>query len=273
MWVWTRITSRKWEDAWVERLRFAGEERLTLQYFPNSARMRIQVYCDLKKTVVQIKRLFGGEWKKLKSSDWAPDPAKKRKPIAIRGRLAICTEASDVKNGCIPLVIPAGMAFGTGEHVTTASCLRFLCDIQKDLPPSWRMLDLGTGSGILALAGEKLGASRVDALDFDPACVRTSKANAKANRCRHIRIRQADVLKTPLRGKYDLVTANLFSEVLIAAAGRITGTLRPGSRLILSGILRTQLAECRKAFQKRGVRMQKTVIRGKWASALCLRER
>ncbi|MEO8205815.1 MAG: 50S ribosomal protein L11 methyltransferase [Chthoniobacterales bacterium] len=272
MWVWTRIATRKWEDAWMERLRFAGEERLTIQYFLNSTRMRMQVYCDHKKTAVQLKKLFGGDYKELKSSDWVSKLDTNRKPISIRGKLLVCdTQPEALAPGCMPIIIPAGMAFGTGDHITTASCLRFLCDIYKNLPARWQMLDLGTGSGILAIAGEKLGAYKVDATDFDPACVRITKANAKANRCKLLNVNQSNVLKNAIRGKYDLVTANLFSDVLIAAAPRIAATVKPGGYLILSGILRTQFDSCCKAFKKQGIKIEKSILRGKWSSALCRR--
>ena len=77
------------------------------------------------------------------------------------------------------LLIPAGMAFGTGDHATTATCLRFLADVADSLAGKpWEMLDLGTGSGILALAARVLGAKRVEAGDFDPDSVRTAKESA-----------------------------------------------------------------------------------------------
>ncbi|MEO6846028.1 MAG: 50S ribosomal protein L11 methyltransferase [Chthoniobacterales bacterium] len=274
MWIWTRITTTKWEDAWVERLRFAGEDRLALQYFPNSARMRMQVYCDHQKTAAKLKKHFGGDWKFLKPSAWQPQLSSKKKPISIRGKLLLCKEASEAKTAKgpktrVPLIIPAGMAFGTGEHATTASCLRLLCDIQEKLPPRWSMLDLGTGTGILAIAGEKLGARKVNAVDFDPACVRATKANAETNKCHYVTARQIDVLKTTLPGKYDVVMANLFSQVLIAAAPRIAARLKPGGWLILSGILRPQLPACLAAFTKRKIRVEERLLRGKWAAVLC----
>lgn len=93
------------------------------------------------------------------------------KPQRIRGRLVI--DPSPEGTADIPeekrLRIPAGMAFGTGEHATTATCLRMLCDILPELPERWEMLDLGTGSGILGLAACRLGAWRVRAFDNDPA--------------------------------------------------------------------------------------------------------
>ena len=115
------------------------------------------------------------------------------------------------------LIIPAAGAFGTGEHATTAMSLRLLEEITRNLPPGWRLLDAGTGTGILALAARRLGASEVLGLDNDPRAVAHARQNARLNRISRARFIAADLLRWKPSARYEVVTANLFSELLIAA--------------------------------------------------------
>jgi ribosomal protein L11 methyltransferase len=171
------------------------------------------------------------------------------------------------------VLVPAGMAFGTGEHATTATCLRLLCDAQSGLPESFAAADLGTGTGILAVAMELLGASAVLALDNDPAAVRITKANAKKNRCRSITTRQGSVLDWKSDAPLDLITANLFSELLIEAAPVISRALKTRGLLIFSGVLQSQKADVAKALGNCGFEMLRVVDRGKWCAGLARLEK
>ncbi len=141
------------------------------------------------------------------------------------------------------LVIPAAGAFGTGEHATTAMSLRLLEETARPLSRGWRLLDAGTGTGILALAARFLGAGEVLGLDNDPRAVAHARQNARLNHVSRARFLAADVLvwKPPVR--YDIITANLFSELLIAALPRFRRALRAKGRLIISGILREQAGD------------------------------
>jgi ribosomal protein L11 methyltransferase len=161
------------------------------------------------------------------------------------------------------------MAFGTGDHDTTATCLRFLADVSEDLAGRpWEMLDLGAGSGILALAARVLGARKVEASDFDPHAVRTAKENLKLNGLRGVVVKKSDVREWKPERTWDVVAANLFSGLLIEVAPKIVAAVAPGGRLVFSGILRVQEAEVLAAFQKAGLRIDRTVRKGKWVSGL-----
>ena len=149
--------------------------------------------------------------------------------------------------------IPAGMAFGTGEHTTTATCLRLLADVVGTLPANFAALDLGTGAGILAIAAKALGAGRVAAVDFDRVAVRIARQNAFTNGFSIIKISHADVLELGVRKAFDVVLANLFSDVLIQAASRIARVTRPGGWLVFSGVLRNQVRPVAEAFVGRGL--------------------
>jgi ribosomal protein L11 methyltransferase len=269
LWRWTRMTSAKWEEEWLERLQFLGPGRAAMISWPGSRSVRIEAFCD-EKTGRKLVREFGG--KLTKARDWTAQPDQPRKPLRIRGRLTIHGDEKSfaAHDGTeAPLLVPAGMAFGSGDHVTTASCLRMLCDASGELPPGWRAIDAGTGSGILAIAAAALGAAEVEAFDFDPASVRIAKANAKVNKLRGVKVAKADVLQWKHAATAEIVMANLFSDLLIAAAPRLQRATKRGGVLIFSGVLRTQLEEVKTAFQKLGFEIVRTVVRGKWSAGFC----
>jgi ribosomal protein L11 methyltransferase len=269
LWRWSRLTSEKWEDAWVERLQFLGPGRAAFIGWPGSRSVRIEAFVD-EKTARKLVKEFGG--KVTKARDWIADPERPRKPLRIRGRLTVYGDAESfaARSAGPGILVPAGMAFGTGDHATTASVLRMLCDVAAALPPGWRAIDAGTGSGILALAAAALGAESVEAFDYDPACVRITKANARANACRVIAVAEADVLRWKPAAPVEVVMANLFSDLLIKAAPRLKRATKRGGWLLFSGVLRAQLPEVLAAFEALGFLVERTVIRGKWsAGRLC----
>jgi ribosomal protein L11 methyltransferase len=161
------------------------------------------------------------------------------------------------------------MAFGTGDHATTSTCLRMLCDVASTLDGTrWEALDLGAGTGILALAARLLGAARCDAWDFDPACIRAIRENTRLNALRNVPAARIDVTAwTPSR-RWNIVTANLYSPLLIKVSPRIIAAIKPAGRLIISGMLTTQARETLDTFQARGIHFERVVKKGKWTSAL-----
>ena len=202
-----------------------------------------------------------------------------RAPIRVRGKLSVVSteleREKETKAGRAPAIwIPAGMAFGTGEHATTAMCLRHLADISSGHSRSeWSFLDLGTGSGILAIAARLLGAKQVLGTDFDPHAIRTAKENASNNSIRNLKFIRSDVLRWKPAQTWEVVASNLFSGVLIEAAGVIAGAVSPDGHLILSGVLREQETEVLGAFTREKLRILKVTRKGKWISALLKRPR
>ncbi|HLW36509.1 MAG TPA: 50S ribosomal protein L11 methyltransferase, partial [Chthoniobacterales bacterium] len=185
------------------------------------------------------------------------------------------------------LIIPAGAAFGTGEHATTAMCIRMLerlicgwgvqaarrsysCSASRRTPQASGLrspelvVDLGTGSGIFALAAKALGAKQVIGIDNDPIAISTAKQNAGLNKIRGVKFRVADVRDWTLEGRVDVVTANLFSELLI----KILPKLRGVRWLILSGILRNQEADVKRALTRMKAQIFDIRRRGKWVAML-----
>jgi ribosomal protein L11 methyltransferase len=269
---WRKICHEKWVDSWQERLLWLGPERLVITQFSGSKRVRLEIYDLTKSEAAVLKKEFGGEIRNLKRStaDWVKSIIQK-KPIPIRGRLRIVNFEPETGRIADPDVIfvPASLAFGTGEHATTAGCLRLMCDIVPRDQADWSFLDLGTGTGILALAAAKLGAGRVDAIDADAVAVRTAKRNARLNGLsRKLRIWLHDVLKFQPESPYDIVAANLYSVLLRQALPRLVKAARKGGFLIFSGILREQQAEVIEWVKATGLELVETRSRGKWTTLL-----
>jgi ribosomal protein L11 methyltransferase len=133
------------------------------------------------------------------------------------------------------------------------------------------MLGAGTGSGVLAIAGGFLGARRVLAVDNDPLACATAKRNAHANGVRIIKFWTGDIVKRKLAGRFDIITANLFSELLIKALPAWSRCLAPDAHLILSGIMRDQKPAVVRALRRHGFGIAEVRRRGKWIALLAKR--
>ena len=275
MYRWTRLSSQKWEDAWEERLQFLGPGLVAMVTWPDSKALKIEAFTD-KKTADALVKRFGGRVTKVAAHIWNGDQSRPRAPLAIRGKLWVFSDEASWKKSkrkSDAIWIPAGMAFGTGEHATTATCLRLLCDAVGNFSEGWRAMDAGTGSGILGIAAEKLGASAIEAFDFDPVCVRIAKENAKNNGCRRIKVTKADARKISSFHRADVILANLFSELLLASAPGFARKLANGGWLIFSGVLRKQADEVSAGLVKLGFEPPRIVPRGKWCAGVTRRKK
>lgn len=158
-------------------------------------------------------------------------------PIRVSERLWIVPSWHESPDpAAINLVLDPGMAFGTGSHPTTRLCLEWL---ERNVSPACSVLDYGCGSGILAIAAARLGASHVAGVDIDPQAVEAARANAERNGVTALFADSAQ----PVAGEYDLVVANILSNPLRVLAPAICAHVRVGGRLALSGILREQAEE------------------------------
>jgi len=161
----------------------------------------------------------------------------------------------------VVLVLDPGMAFGTGLHPTTRLCLEALESIaDRSLARGARVLDVGCGSGILSIAAARLGATSVLGLDIDPIAIEATSANAGRNRLtRRVGARLGSLPSG--EPPFDLVLANLIASVLIALAPALAGELRPGGRLVASGIFRDREADVTGAFATVGL-----AVAERWAT-------
>ena len=173
----------------------------------------------------------------LREDDWAEAWKKYYKPIPL-GKVTIVPawEKYEAKNGEIIIKMDPGMAFGTGTHETTRLVMKIM---QDEMHGGELALDLGTGSGILAICASKLGAKYVNAYDIDPVAVKVAKENAEADGCNNISVGISDLLAgvDTSMGKYDFCVANIVADILIRMLPDIKPYLNNGAPLILSGII------------------------------------
>jgi len=206
---------------------------------------------------------------RVRKKDWAESWKRHFKPFTVGPQLLVKPSWSQRKArpGQCTIVIDPGLSFGTGQHPTTRFCLEQLAAARI---PSARQtfLDVGTGSGILAIAAAKLGYCPVRAFDFDPAAVRVAKENARKNRVT-LHLTRGDVTKLARSvSKYDVVCANLTADLLESCAAKIASLVKPSGRLVLAGILRAQIFSVRKCFELRGFLTERSHAEGEWESLL-----
>jgi ribosomal protein L11 methyltransferase len=196
--------------------------------------------------------LLGDDWETAWQKDWQGK--------AVGGRLWVRPSFREpATDGRIDIVLDPGMAFGTGQHATTCLCLTAIeraCAGQ--LPAS--LLDMGAGSGLLAIAAGKLGVRHLLAIDNDPIAVEAAAVNAGINGVA-LESRLGD---TPPDDVFELVVANILAGPLIAMAPGLAACT--GRRLILSGLLVTQVDEVRAAYEAEGLAVDRVDTEGEWAS-------
>jgi ribosomal protein L11 methyltransferase len=269
MYLWQRLAAPHWWRANEKALRSEAGPNLAIIERPGRKRLTIEVAFQLQSRAKEFRRRFSGHVQKL-PHDWLKRfaRAEKTKPLTIGRRLVIANvegaSAPRTRTDHSVLVIPAGTAFGTGQHVTTAMSLRFLEQLTRAWTEGWTMIDLGTGSGILALAGKRFGAKRVVAIDNDPMAISTAKENGRLNKIHDIGFRRADLRDWKASGQVDVVTANLFSELLIQILPKIANA----RWLIASGVLRSQETELIRALRRNKFRISTVRRRGKWIALL-----
>ena len=270
-WRWTRNAHAHQEAAWRERLSCLGAGCLVVHTRPRAKTIRLEVYANKPTALRQLERILGGRVDRLDAEKIAARANAPRRPLRIGQKIGVI-DTNGVWPNKLPrpdvlLRIGSAMAFGTGEHATTSACLRYLVDEAKSCPSGWTCLDLGTGSGILAIAAEKLGAFKVRAIDYDLRAVKAAKENLARNRAHRVNLTKGDLLKwSPSRVRYRVVLANVFSEVLRTAAPQIARSVAPGGCLMLSGILRTQETGVLRTFRPLGFKLEAASRRGRWVT-------
>ena len=166
----------------------------------------------------------------------------------------------------IVIRLDPGMAFGTGTHETTALCLAALDELVKG---GERVLDIGTGSGILAIAALKLGAAEAEGVDIDPMCVRTAGENAQLNGVDgKLKVLVGD-LSDKATGKYDIITANIVANAILHLAPCVPALLAEGGTFIASGIIDAREEEVCAGLAAAGLKVAEVRRQGGWVAILC----
>lgn len=189
-----------------------------------------------------------------REEDWANAWKEHYRPVRAGRRVVARPPWAeyDPAPGEIVVELDPGMAFGTGTHPTTRLCLLALED---ELHSGDRVLDVGTGSGILAIAAAKLGAARVDAVDTEPVAVRSARENAERNGVAdRVRVEAGTAgASGPFRDTYDVVLANIIARILIEAVDGVAASVRAGGVVVLSGVFESREPAVRAAYEERGL--------------------
>lgn len=277
MWVWKRQIPAEQENEWQQRL--ATLPGFVISAMPGASRLLVEVYSETPEEPLALYACWGGTCEPIEDKDWVAATAPgNTPPLRIRNELIICAteELTAAMQQRYPdrvvLTFPPERAFGTGNHGTTATCLRMLCDearARRGTP--WRLIDAGCGTGVLGLAGLRLGAQGGICYDFDPIAVEIARRNIQRNGgAEGLQVIQADVFEwAPQKEeRAHVLLANLFSTVLQKAFPRLRDSLSPaaGSVLIVSGILREQAEETHAAALAAGFILRARATVGKWVT-------
>lgn len=196
--------------------------------------------------------------------DWVNNWKQYYKPIQ-EGRVTIVPEWIDyeAKEGEYIVKVDPGMAFGTGEHESTKMCLMLLQALGVE---DKSVIDVGTGSGILALASAKLGAKFVEAYDIDDNAVKSAKENCVLNNLQDkIYVANANLLDKTT-GKFDIVLANITADVLIMLSNSLGDYLKKDGIVIISGIILKRENDVKKAFEDNGFKVLQRINMGEWVA-------
>ena len=220
----------------------------------------------------ELLQLSSGVISTLPDTDWVKHSLKGLAPI-MAGRFFLhgSHDRERRRHGGIPLEIDAGTAFGTGHHGTTAGCLLALDAILKRGKPK-RTLDLGCGTGVLAIAAAQATKQKTLATDIDPEAVRVTILNAELNGVaplvQSVTAPGLKHTKIATGAPYDLIFANILARPLISLAQGLRSILAPGGNLILSGLTRDQVRWVQSSYRNRGLVSVETLFLGNWATLM-----
>ncbi|MEN9674968.1 MAG: hypothetical protein RIS76_864 [Verrucomicrobiota bacterium] len=208
--------------------------------------------------------------RKVPARDWSESWKRHFRPIEIGRTLLVQPTWSrrKPKAGQQLVLLDPGLSFGTGQHATTRYCLEQVAALRRP-GTEQSLLDAGCGSGILAIAAARLGYAEVSAFDYDAEAVRIAVANCELNRVSDgVTPTVADLTRLPRtsREKFDVICANLISDLLIAERSRLLVRLKPGGALVVAGILATQFREVERALTLSGLRRRGAKTEGEWRS-------
>ncbi|MBR9904232.1 MAG: 50S ribosomal protein L11 methyltransferase [Gammaproteobacteria bacterium] len=215
------------------------------------------------------------EYELLADRDWEREWMDDFTPLRMGQRLWIVPSWHEPPDAdAVNLILDPGLAFGTGTHPTTALCLEWLDELAvAGHLAQQTVLDVGCGSGILAIAALKLGASHADASDIDPQALQASRDNAERNAIAESALTLYYPEQLSDSGDYPIVTANILAGPLIELAPMIAGHVAPGGRIALSGILANQADDVYDAYAAQGIAMDEPVVREGWVRVSGMRPR
>ena len=205
----------------------------------------------------------------VEQEDWQNAWKQYYHAMDIGRRLAIVPGWEEYDTDRTVITMDPGMAFGTGTHETTSLCLETLDELVQG---GERMLDIGTGSGILAIAALKLGAKEAEGVDIDPMCVRTAGENARRNDVAERLTVLVGDLSDKASGVYDIITANIVAAAILSLAPAVPALMAPGARFIASGIIDERRDEVLDGLKAAGLRPVQVKEKRGWVCIICEKE-
>jgi ribosomal protein L11 methyltransferase len=294
LWRISVATSLEAEDAVAELLGTIFNRSASSHFNVEKQTSVVSVFCESKSSQIVREEISAGlrrikncglkigngkiKITRVRREDWAESWKRHFKPIEIGTALLVKPSWSKKRprKNQVVVILDPGLSFGTGQHPTTEFCLHQICSVgaacqqsSRRLDATKSFLDIGTGSGILAIAAAKLDFKSVCAFDFDPEAVRVARANARVNGVsRKLKITRGDVAKLPIHParRFDLICANLISNLLIAERKRIVAQLNRGGILVLAGILKPEFGEVQKKFESSGLELVSAKSEKEWRS-------
>ena len=205
----------------------------------------------------------------VEQEDWQNAWKQYYHAMDIGRRLAIVPGWEEYDTDRTVITMDPGMAFGTGTHETTSLCLETLDELVQG---GERMLDIGTGSGILAIAALKLGAKEAEGVDIDPMCVRTAGENARRNGVAERLTVLVGDLSDKASGVYDIITANIVAAAILSLAPAVPALMAPGAKFIASGIIDERRDEVLNGLKAAGLRPVQVKEKRGWVCIICEKE-
>ena len=202
----------------------------------------------------------------VEQEDWQNGWRKYYHPMEIGSRLAVVPSWQQYDTDRVKLVLDPGLAFGTGGHETTSLCMEALDERVKG---GERVLDIGTGSGILAIAALKLGAASAEGVDIDPVAVRTAGENAALNGVQDKLTVLVGDLSDKASGTYDIITANIVANAILSLAPAVPGLMAEGATFIASGIIDSRKDEVIAGLEKAGLSVVEVKEKRGWECIVC----
>ena len=200
----------------------------------------------------------------VEQEDWQNGWRKYYHPMEIGQRLAVVPSWQEYDTDRVKLILDPGLAFGTGGHETTSLCL-----LDERVKGGERVLDIGTGSGILAIAALKLGAASAEGVDIDPVAVRTAGENAALNGTADKLTVLVGDLSDKASGTYDIITANIVANAILSLAPAVPGLMAENAVFIASGIIDSRKDEVIAGLEKAGLTVQEVKEKRGWECIVC----
>ncbi|QQK79676.1 50S ribosomal protein L11 methyltransferase [Salicibibacter cibi] len=237
-------------------------------YFPESA----QKDEEIRKALVELQQRSGLDMEHMtidteivKEEDWEEAWKAYYKPIRVSPNLIITPswENAERETGDVVVELDPGMAFGTGAHATTILCLQAL---ERIVNEGNRVIDIGTGSGVLSIASAKFGATSVFAYDSDELAVNVAKENVAINQVEEkVTVKQSDLF-SETAAKGEIIVANLLADIIIRMAPDVKPHLSPGGYLLVSGIIENKKDDVRKALENEGFQVSEMLEQEDWVA-------